>query len=131
MGGPVPEQQLEAPASKRRMTAYYVVLALITAVVAIVVISAGKDEKAQPSIAGGYDTVEPAACLGAPPPKTAGPPLPVTAPTQPPAPGTSFDVKQSGEFVNFTNSQNTLGGQLRLKGSGDASAPRALSGDVN
>src|SRR4051812_3121897 len=109
MGGPVPEQQLEAPASKRRMTAYYVVLALITAGVAIVVTSAGKDEKAQPSISGGYDTIGPAACLGAPPPTTAGPPQPATAPAQPAAPGTSFDVKQSGEFVNFTNSQNTLG----------------------
>jgi Kef-type K+ transport system membrane component KefB len=110
----VPEQQLEAPASKRRMTIYYVVLAVITAVVAIVVISAGKDEKAQSSIAGGYDATGPAACLGAPPPKPTGAPLPATAPAQPAVIGPSFDVKQSGEFVNFTNSQNTLSGQLRL-----------------
>ena len=48
-------------------------------------------------------------------PKPAGGiPLPPTAPTQVPAAGPSFNVLQSGQFVNFTNNQNTLGGQLRL-----------------
>src|SRR4051812_46536083 len=82
-GGPVSEQELESPASKGRMSIYYVVLAVITAVVAVLVISAGKDEKAQKSIAGGYDATSPVACLGAPPPKPTGAPLPVTAPSQP------------------------------------------------
>jgi Kef-type K+ transport system membrane component KefB len=74
------------------MAVYYTVLALLTAAVAAIVISAGHDEKAQPSIAGGYDTRAPVACLGP-----------------------SFDVKQSGQFVNVTNNQSTLGGRLRLR----------------
>jgi Kef-type K+ transport system membrane component KefB len=120
----VSEQQLETPASKQRMTLYYVVLAVITAVVAIVVISAGKDEKAQPSIAGGYDATGPAACLGAPPPPATGKKLPKSAPTQPAVLGPSFDVKQSGQFVNFSNTQGTLGAKLRLKDG-------KLTGDVS
>ena len=96
------DEQLEQPASRGRMTLYYAVLALITAAVAAVVISAGHDEKARPSIAGGYDARGPVPCLGP-----------------------SFDVKQSGEFVNFTNNQSTLSGRLRLKGGGK------LTGDVD
>ena len=119
-----PDQPLEAAAPKRRMTIYYIALALITAVVAAIVISAGQDEKAQKGIAGGYDATGPVACLGAPPPKPAGAPLPSTAPSQPPVNGPSFDVKQSGEFVNFSNTQSTLGAALRLDGT-------KLSGDVN
>jgi Kef-type K+ transport system membrane component KefB len=112
------------------MALYYVALAVITAVVAVIVISAGKDEKAQKTIAGGYDAAGPVACLGAPPPKPTGAPLPPSAPTQPPVPGPSFDVKQSGEFVNFSNTQNTLGAKLRLEG-GKGNAPRKLSGAVS
>src|SRR4051812_13450754 len=107
------------------MTIYYAVLGLLTAAVAAVVLSAGHDEKAQPSIAGGYDATAPVACLGAPPPKTAAPPLPSTAPVQPSVNGPSFDVKQSGQFVNLSNSQSTLGGRLRLHDGGK------LSGDVD
>src|SRR6476660_6763677 len=106
------------------MTIYYAVLALLTAAVAAIVISAGHDEKAQPSIAGGYDATGPVACLGAPPPKPAGAPLPITAPTQPAVLGPSFDVKQSGQFVNLSNTQGTLGGKLRLKNG-------KLTGDVS
>src|SRR3954453_1353597 len=107
------------------MTIYYAVLGLLTAAVAAVVLSAGHDEKAQPSIAGGYDARAPVACLGAPPPKTAAPPLPSTAPVQPSVNGPSFDVKQSGEFVNLSNSQSTLGGRLRLHDGGK------LTGDID
>src|SRR4051812_7260131 len=109
------------------MTIYYIVLATITAIVAAVVISAGKDEKAKPPIAGGYDLVAPNACFGAPPPKPTGAPLPPTAPAQPAAGGPSIDVKQSGEFVNLTNSQGTLSGKLRLTGDRE---PLKLTGDV-
>src|SRR3954465_11703412 len=87
------------------MTIYYAVLALLTAAVAAIVISAGHDEKAQPSIAGGYDARAPIPCLGPLPPGIGSAA----------ARGPSFDVKQSGEFVNFTNSQSTLGGKLRLR----------------
>jgi Kef-type K+ transport system membrane component KefB len=126
----VSEQQLESAASKGRMTIYYVVLAVLTAVVAAVVISAGQDKKAQPSIAGGYDATSAVACLGTPPPKPTGAPLPATAPSQPAVNGPSFDVKQSGEFVNITNTQGNVGGQLRLNGGGASDAPRKLTGDV-
>jgi Kef-type K+ transport system membrane component KefB len=127
----VSEPQLDNPASKQRMTIYYVVLAAIVAVVAFLVISSGQDEKAQPSIAGGYDASGPVACLGAPPAKPTGAPLPSTAPSQPSVLGPSFDVKQSGEFVNFSNTQGNLSGQGRIKGSGGADAPRKLTADIN
>src|SRR3954453_3963603 len=111
------------------MTVYYVVLGLVTAAVAILVLSAGSDEHAQKSIAGGYDVSAPNACLGTPPPPPSGPPLPPTAPAQPRVGGPSFDVKQSGEFVNVTNTQGNLSGKLRLEG-GTGEGPRKLSGDV-
>jgi Kef-type K+ transport system membrane component KefB len=120
----VSEQELESAAPARRMTLYYIALAVVTAVVAVIVISAGKDEKAQKGIAGGYDAAGPVACLGALPPKPTGKMLPSTAPSQPAVGGPSFDVKQSGEFVNFSNTQGTLSGPLRLDGT-------KLSGDVN
>src|SRR4051794_19578321 len=113
------------------MAIYYVVLAAITAIVAVVVISAGNDEHGQPSIAGGYDLAGPNACLGAPPPAPTGRPLPDTAPPQPQVAGPSFDVKQSGQFVNLSNIQGTLGGQLRLEDAKGKQAPRPISGDVS
>jgi Kef-type K+ transport system membrane component KefB len=121
---------MDAPASRGRLTIYYIALAVVTAVVAVVVISAGQGEKAQRSISGGYDATGPVACLGAPPPKPAGAPLPGTAPAQAAVTGPSFDVKQSGEFVNLSNTQGTLSGPLRVSG-GEGDGPRKLSGDVN
>ena len=59
-------------------------------------------------------------CIGPVPKPAGGIPLPATAPTQVAAAGPSFNVLQSGQFVNFTNNQSTLGGQLRL----DENAPR-------
>ena len=59
-----------------------------------------------------------------------GIPLPATAPTQVPASGPSFNVLQSGQFVNFTNNQNTLGGQLRLNETTLANGGHRLTGDV-
>lgn len=78
------------PAS--RLTAFYVVLAVLTAAVAAVVISIGTGEEAQPEIRGGYDVAGENACLGA-----------------------QVDVKQSGQFVNIENADETLGGQLRFE----------------
>jgi len=96
-----------------RMIAFYVILAAITAAVVIVVVGKGHNEKAQPLIAGGYDASAPNACLGAVPPPQ-GPPLPATAPAQAVQTGPSFNLTQSGQFVNAANNANTLGGQLRL-----------------
>src|SRR3954469_25009440 len=113
------------------MTVYYVVLGLVTAAVAILVLSAGSDEHAQKSIAGGYDVSAPKACLGTPPPPPSGPPLPPTAPAQPKVGGPSFDVKQSGEFVNVTNTQGTLHAKLRLDDDAIAGGSHPLHGDVS
>ena len=116
--------------SRTILTAFYVVLALATAVVAILVVAAGEDKKAQPSIAGGYDADSPAPCLGTPPAPTKGPALPSTAPATAPVNGPSFDVKQSGQFVNVSNFQGTLSGKLRLGEKANADGTRRLSGDV-
>jgi len=116
--------------SSLRLIVFYVVLAAVTAAVATVVISAGHDRHAQPSIAGGYDAAAANDCLGAPPAPVKGAPLPSTAPGQPPASGPSFDVKQSGQFVNVTNTQGTLGGQLRLK-KGPKDQPHVLTGTID
>ena len=77
-------------ASNRRLTIFYVLLAAAVAVVAIVVIDAGKDKHAQPAIAGGYDLAGPNPCLGTPPAPAKGKVLPQTAPAQPPVAGPKF-----------------------------------------
>jgi Kef-type K+ transport system membrane component KefB len=119
------------PPPPRRLIAFYAVLAIVTAAVAALVISKGEEEQAQPSIAGGYDATGPHACLGPAPPPPKGPPLPPTAPPQAQVTGPSFDVKQSGQFVNFSNTQGTLGAKLRLETAEDEQAPRRLHGDVD
>ena len=118
-------------ASRGRMTIYYVVLAAITAAVAIFAISAGSDDEGQPSLAGGYDLAGPNACLGDPPPPQEGKPLPETAPAQAQVAGPSFDLKQSGEFVNISNVQGTVSGKLRVEGGEGDEGPREISGEVN
>src|SRR5688572_7528824 len=97
------------------MTVYYVFLAVAVAIVAAIVVSAGEDKQGQPSIAGGYDLQAPNGCFGAPPAPAAGKPLPETAPPQAQVAGPSFDVKQSGQFVNLSNTQGTLAAKLRLE----------------
>ena len=122
---------MQEAASNRRLTIFYVLLAAAVAAVAIVVIDAGEDKHAQPSIAGGYDLAGPNPCLGTPPAPAKGKALPKTAPAQPPVAGPSFDVKQSGQFVNLSNTQNTLGGKLRLDEKARPDGSRRLSGDIS
>jgi len=85
----------------RRLTIYYVVLAAVVALGAVVVFSLGADAKPQPAIAGGYDVAQGADCLGE-----------------------QVDVRQSGEFVSFQRADGSKAGKLRFK------APR-LTGDVS
>ena len=118
-------------ASKTRMGVFYAVLAAITVAVVAIVVSAGQDEHGLKSIAGGYDAAAPIACLGTPPKPTLGPPLPATAPAQPKVAGPSFDVKQSGQFVNLTNVQGTLKAKLRLSEKNLPGGTHRLSGDVS
>src|SRR3954447_18683229 len=121
----------EKGTSSVRLALYYAFLAAAVAVVAIIVVGKGEDKKAQPSIAGGYDVAAPNACLGAPPAPAKGRKLPATAPPQPLVGGPSFDVKQSGQFVNLSNTQDTLGGKLRLKEHPRPDGSRTLTGDVD
>jgi len=88
-------------ANRRTLIAIYVVMAIAVTAVAIVVISAGQDLDPEPSIAGGYDLVQPDPCLG-----------------------TTFDLRQSGEFVNIENADGSLGGSLRTE-------QGSLTGDVS
>ncbi len=115
----------------RRLGIFYAIIAVIGAAVVIFVVSKGGDEKAQPAIAGGYAMAAASPCIGPVPKPAGGIPLPPTAPTQVAASGPSFNVLQSGQFVNFTNNQNTLGGQLRLDAKTLPNNAHRLTGDVN
>ena len=114
-----------------RLIVFYAILAVIGVAVVVFVVSKGGNEKAQPSIAGGYTLAAASPCIGPVPKPAGGIPLPPTAPTQVPAAGPSFNVLQSGQFVNFTNNQNTLGGQLRLSEQTLPGNSHRLTGTVN
>lgn len=115
----------------RRLIVFYAVLAALTVVVLVVVIDRGAGEKALPTIAGGYVASAPSSCLGPAPAPVAGTPLPPSAPTQLPPPGPAFSLDQSGQFVNLTNNQRTLGGQLRLRPGASAGGAHRLTGTVD
>jgi K+:H+ antiporter len=108
-----------------------VILAAISVAVVILVVDQGKTEKAMPAIAGGYTAAAPNPCLGPVPAKPRGVPLPPTAPAQPAASGPLFNVQQSGQFVNFGNNQDTLGGELRLNTKRLAGGGHRLTGTVD
>src|SRR5436309_2620744 len=78
--------------SRPLVTAYYVVLAVVTAAVVAFSAAAGSKKHAEPTVAGGYDVTGGVSCLGS-----------------------SFDLAQSGQFVDLTNPQGTLSGTLTLK----------------
>src|SRR5579862_964845 len=115
----------------KRLIIFYAIIAVVGAAVVIFVVSKGGNEKAQPSIAGGYTLAAGSPCIGPVPKPAGGIPLPPTAPTQVAAAGPSFNVLQSGQFVNFTNNQNTLGGQLRLDAKTLPGNSHRLTGDVS
>ena|SRR5690348_5409940 len=117
--------------SATRSIVFYAILAAVTIAVVVIVFNQGTSEKAMPPIAGGYAAAGPAPCLGPVPAKPAGKPLPPTAPAQPPMLGPLFNVLQSGQFVNLTNNQNTLGGQLRLDSKALANGGHKLTGTVD
>src|SRR5919201_3301636 len=81
------------PMSTRRFLAIYAVLAVAVGASVPLSIGAGTAKDAPPSIAGGYDTQGRAdPCLGR-----------------------RFDIAQSGEFVDASNTEETLSGKLRLE----------------
>jgi Kef-type K+ transport system membrane component KefB/nucleotide-binding universal stress UspA family protein len=109
-----------------RLVGFYLILAAVTVAVVILVVDTGSNYKAAPAIAGGYDASAPNPCLGKTPVPLGGAPLPPTAPAQSAAAGPSFNVQQSGQFVNLTNNQGTLTGHLRLH-----AGSHRLTGTVN
>ena len=115
----------------RRVTALYVVVGVATAAVLVLVIAAGRSEKPLPPIAGGYSASAPSPCLGPVPRPVGGIPLPPTAPAQQPPSGPAFNVLQSGQFVNVTNNQSTLAGQLRFHPGKAAGGGHRLTGTVD
>jgi Kef-type K+ transport system membrane component KefB len=125
--------QKDMPRGKlaRRLITFYAILAAVGVAVVVFVVDKGGNEKAQPSIAGGYTLAAANPCIGPTPKPPGGVPLPATAPTQVSAAGPSFNLLQSGQFVNFTNNQSTLGGQLRLSGTTLAGNAHRLTGTVN
>src|SRR5215210_6525348 len=76
----------------RRLTAYYVVLIVAVAAVAALVLSAGSKEKAEPTIAGGYDVTQGQACLG-----------------------DQVDFRQSGQFASVQRADGSGAGKLRFE----------------
>ncbi|HEY1520301.1 MAG TPA: cation:proton antiporter [Solirubrobacteraceae bacterium] len=126
-------EQTEMPRGQlaRRLIMFYAILAVIGVAVVIFVVSKGGNEKAQPAIAGGYTVSAANPCVGPVPKPAGGIPLPATAPAQVAAAGPSFNILQSGQFVNFTNNQNTLGGQLRLDEKTLPGNSHRLTGTVN
>ncbi len=123
--------ELSSGGLARRLIVFYAVLAALLVAVVIVVIDKGAGEKALPAIAGGYVASAPSSCLGPAPAPVGGAPLPATAPTQLPPPGPAFSINQSGQFVNLTNNQRTLGGQLRLKPGATPAGAHRLTGTIN
>jgi Kef-type K+ transport system membrane component KefB len=114
----------------QRLITFYGILAVIGVAVVIFVVDKGGSEKAQPAIAGGYTASTPSPCIGPVPKPVGGTPLPATAPAQAAATGPSFNVLQSGQFVNFTNNQGTLGGKLRLNDKTLPGNAHRLTGNV-
>ena len=78
--------------SGARVAVHYVVLAALVAAALIVSVSLGQNKHAQPNIAGGYDVSAGTACLGA-----------------------KLNIVQSGRYVNLSNPQSTLSGDLLFK----------------
>ena len=81
------------PVSGRRILILYVVLGLALAGVFIFVAGRGHTKHAQPSIAGGYEVTETAACVGP-----------------------QIEFVQSGRFVSLTDAKSSVGGKLTFKG---------------
>ncbi|MEA2298429.1 MAG: hypothetical protein QOF77_1365 [Solirubrobacteraceae bacterium] len=78
----------------RRLAIYYGLLAAVTVIVVVFVVSKGAHQHAQRPIAGGYDVDAGAQCLGQ-----------------------QFNIVQSGQFVTLEDPQNGAAGKLTFKGS--------------
>ncbi len=77
---------------RRKLLGFYVVLVAVVVAGVSLSVAGGGHEQAQPPIAGGYKLKEPNVCLGS-----------------------RFNLRQSGQFVNLDNPQQSLGGTLRFR----------------
>lgn len=80
------------PGRRRLIAIHYTILALAMAAVIVVVVSLGHGKHPPAAIAGGYDVSAGQSCLGP-----------------------QIDVIQSGQYVDLSNAQSTLGGSLLFK----------------
>jgi Kef-type K+ transport system membrane component KefB/nucleotide-binding universal stress UspA family protein len=101
---------IERTASKPRLIFFYAALFAAVGTVIVVALAAGESQEPQPPIAGGYDLERSDPCLGE-----------------------QFDIKQSGQFVNLENPEQTLSGSLRFERdmlSGEVSCVDGSSADL-
>lgn len=95
-----------APGMRKKLIALYAVMGVAVVAVTFAVIAAGHDRDPQPEIAGGYDVQGQSACLGP-----------------------RFDVRQSGQFVNFDNTKGSVGGSLEFDDGELTGEVECLDGD--
>ena len=117
-------------AARMRIGVLYAVLVVCVVAVVTLVLDHGSGEQHRPAIAGGYDVATANACLGPAHPFPPGAPLPSTAPAQPAAPAASFNLVQSGQYVNLANPAGTLGARLTLHAASGHDTYR-MSGSVD
>lgn len=79
---------------RTRLIAYYAALVIVSAALAIYVLSVGTGEHAAAPVAGGYDVLSGTSCLGP-----------------------RVDLAQSGRYVDISNNAGSVSGQLELHGS--------------
>src|SRR5438128_2584446 len=96
--------ETESRGLMRRLVVFYVILAAITVGVVIFVVNQGKDEKAQPAIAGVYQSAALNSCIGPAPKPVGGAPSPRTP------------VNLKGTYTTSPTS-TCLGGKFALSGS--------------
>ncbi len=95
------QADLESPsAPQRRIISFYALIAVVVAAGVGISIHLGSDEEPPPAIAGGYALAEQHPCLGS-----------------------SFELQQSGQFVNIGNTEDSLSGRLTFE-------DEELDGDV-
>ena len=94
----------------RRLIIFYAILAVIVAVVVVVVITRARREGASPRSPADTSRAAPARCLGSRAHAGGRHAPAIDRADRSPRPGPSFNVLQSGQFVNFTNNQRHLGG---------------------
>src|SRR5437660_422823 len=117
--------ETESRGLMRRLVVFYVILAAITVGVVIFVVNQGKDEKAQPAIAGVYQSAALNSCIGPAPKPVGGAPLPPSAPTY----GVSWKGVPLGK-VTYSDTTGSVAGDIACARGGTARIT-AIANDRN